>query len=347
MFDIRTITIGVMSLNVLLAIVMVVYWRTQKTYDGFGYWSLANIITALAYLQYGLRGMIPGIFSIVLATTFAALAYILRMEAIRSFYGMRRWVRSSIPFILIFTGLFIYFTEVRDSAVILNTILTISVIIYSIACIHLLTKLSNSNEKVINYSISFILHTYCVIMLIRVIVWWMNPTERSLLARTPINMIFSYYEIVAHVGATILFLMLITQKFSNDLLITQKDLEKLATIDSLTSVNNRRVFFELGTLEFLRSERLNHPFSLLTFDFDFFKEVNDLYGHAAGDMVLRNALKVIQHNIRDIDFLGRTGEMSLPSASLRPFWLEHRTLPIGFNECYQPASLSGMINTSQ
>ncbi len=307
MFDIRTITIGIMSLNLLLAIVMVIYWRTQKTYPGFGFWSLANIISALAYLLYGLRGMIPGIFSIVFATTFAALAYILRMEAVRYFYGKRKWLRSSIPFVLVFTGLFIYFTEVRDSAVIRNTILTISVIIYSIACIYLLIKLATPTQKIINYSIAFFLFIYCVIMITRVVVWWMNPTVRNLLAQTPVNIIFAYYEIVAHVGTTILFLMLNTQQFSSDLLITQKELENLATIDSLTKVNNRRMFFELGTLDFLRSVRLNHPFSLLTFDIDFFKEVNDTYGHAAGDMVLRNSLQIIKNSIRDIDVLGRTG----------------------------------------
>ncbi len=307
MFDIRTLTIAIMSINILLALIMVIYWRTQTTYRGFGFWALANIISAVAYLLYGLRGMIPGILSIVLATAFAGAAFILRLEAIRYFFGKDRWLRSSIPASILFVGLFLYFTEVRDSAVIRNTILTVMVVSYSIICTYHLTKNANHKQRIFTYAISLIFLIYSAIMIIRVIVWWINPLERNLLAQTPVNIIFFFFEIVAHTGTTVLFLMLNTQRFSSDLLATQKEFENLATIDSLTNVNNRRMFFELGTLDFLRARRLDHPFSLLTFDFDLFKEVNDGYGHAAGDMVLRDALIVVRKNIRDIDVLGRTG----------------------------------------
>ena len=307
MFDIRTLTIAIMSINILLAMIMMTYWRTQTTYRGFGFWALANIISAGAYLLFGLRGMVPGILSIVLATAFAGVAFILRLEAIRYFFGQHKWLRSSIPVSIVFMGLFLFFTEVRDSAVIRNTILTVLVVFYSIICSYQLTKNATQKQRIFTHAISLLLLIYSVIMTIRVIVWWINPLERNLLAQTPVNIIFFFFEIVAHTGTTVLFLMLNTQRFSSDLLVTQKELENLATIDSLTNVNNRRMFFELGTLDFLRSRRLNHPFSLLTFDFDLFKDVNDSFGHAAGDMVLRDALNIVRRNIRDIDVLGRTG----------------------------------------
>jgi diguanylate cyclase (GGDEF)-like protein len=81
----------------------------------------------------------------------------------------------------------------------------------------------------------------------------------------------------------------------------------LATVDDLTLCLNRRYLFELGERELKRHRRLKHSLSALMFDLDHFKGVNDSYGHAVGDEVLRVLAERASLQTREIDILGRYG----------------------------------------
>jgi len=83
--------------------------------------------------------------------------------------------------------------------------------------------------------------------------------------------------------------------------------ETLANVDSLTGLFNRRRFEAVIDKEFKRSIRYNIPLSCLMLDIDHFKKVNDTFGHAVGDVVLRETVKIIQSNIRDVDTVARWG----------------------------------------
>ncbi len=87
----------------------------------------------------------------------------------------------------------------------------------------------------------------------------------------------------------------------------KESMERLSKIDMLTNVSNRR-----GTTEFLETEigravRQNRPLSILLGDIDFFKRVNDTFGHNIGDQVLVKICEAIGLHIRDYDHLGRWG----------------------------------------
>ncbi len=84
-------------------------------------------------------------------------------------------------------------------------------------------------------------------------------------------------------------------------------LQKLATKDMLTGAYNRWKFLEDFESEFERARRYNYPISLVMFDIDHFKKVNDTYGHDAGDRVLRKIAKIVKDNIRKVDALVRWG----------------------------------------
>jgi diguanylate cyclase (GGDEF)-like protein/PAS domain S-box-containing protein len=84
-------------------------------------------------------------------------------------------------------------------------------------------------------------------------------------------------------------------------------LQKLATTDPLTGAYNRRFFLEAGEREMAISYRTGRPFSLVMFDLDHFKLVNDQYGHQVGDQVLKSIVEKIKVNIRLGDILGRLG----------------------------------------
>jgi diguanylate cyclase (GGDEF)-like protein len=84
-------------------------------------------------------------------------------------------------------------------------------------------------------------------------------------------------------------------------------LRRIALVDPLTGVNNRRSLIRSLDREVDRCNRLNTTLSVLMVDIDRFKEINDNYGHAAGDGVLRHLARVLQDNLRRIDIICRYG----------------------------------------
>ncbi len=87
----------------------------------------------------------------------------------------------------------------------------------------------------------------------------------------------------------------------------EAELERLAIMDPLTNIYNRRFFFDMANKEIDRSKRYSIPLSLILFDIDHFKKVNDTYGHLVGDQVLINLAKLCQETIRSVDIFARYG----------------------------------------
>lgn len=87
----------------------------------------------------------------------------------------------------------------------------------------------------------------------------------------------------------------------------EKELLKLASTDPLTGAFNRREFKSLAEQEGIRSQRYNRPLSVMMLDIDHFKDLNDTYGHAAGDLGLQNFTASCSEALRNMDILGRWG----------------------------------------
>jgi diguanylate cyclase (GGDEF)-like protein len=82
---------------------------------------------------------------------------------------------------------------------------------------------------------------------------------------------------------------------------------RLARTDPLTGAANSRLFIEFLTLECARQRRYHHPLSVAFLDCDNFKRVNDLYGHAVGDELLRKIAVAISQSLREVDVVARLG----------------------------------------
>lgn len=87
----------------------------------------------------------------------------------------------------------------------------------------------------------------------------------------------------------------------------REELEQRAYYDYLTGLANRRYFIEYAESEISRRNRYDNPLSLIMFDIDYFKKINDTYGHNVGDITLQKIAEICRTILRDIDFVGRLG----------------------------------------
>lgn len=96
-------------------------------------------------------------------------------------------------------------------------------------------------------------------------------------------------------------------EMENNLKNKFKEAHLKAIYDSLTQVLNRSEIFEKLNLEYIRHSRNNNEFGIILLDIDFFKKINDSFGHQFGDFVLKQTAEIIKNNCRSYDYIGRYG----------------------------------------
>lgn len=117
-------------------------------------------------------------------------------------------------------------------------------------------------------------------------------------------------EFTPRVRDAIMRLMSEVERLRHELTGTKRRLEELETMadqDALLPILNRRAFVREMSRIMSFAERYSLPASLLYFDLDHFKDINDRHGHAAGDAVLAHVSRVLTENVRESDIVGRLG----------------------------------------
>jgi len=131
--------------------------------------------------------------------------------------------------------------------------------------------------------------------------------EQAELWRTPPEREIGMYEDLSSLNNELVTLQRELARKNFELERLNTEVKKLAVIDELTQVYNRRGFFEMGYREVERAKRFGKPLSAILFDIDRFKQLNDTYGHALGDLVLAQVATRCAQQVRKVDILGRYG----------------------------------------
>ncbi len=96
-------------------------------------------------------------------------------------------------------------------------------------------------------------------------------------------------------------------RLRKDVKKVQAKMAEMSTIDELTKLYNRRYFMEALGAEFERASRYGAEMALIMLDLDYFKKINDTYGHPAGDVVLSDIGKLLKKHVRRNDLACRYG----------------------------------------
>jgi diguanylate cyclase (GGDEF)-like protein/PAS domain S-box-containing protein len=123
-------------------------------------------------------------------------------------------------------------------------------------------------------------------------------------------------------------------------------IQQLAITDDLTGLYNRRGFAELGRHEIYRARRFNRPLTLIWLDIDHFKEVNDTFGHATGDEVLRKLAETLRTSTRETDLVSRLGGDEF--VALLPETTQHDAIQVAerFRQAIKEIAITGPVGTA-
>jgi diguanylate cyclase (GGDEF)-like protein len=178
------------------------------------------------------------------------------------------------------------------------------------AILPLVTIYNRSKRCMMFFSASNIL--FLLLMLNRV-----PPNSLAVYIPDNIITVIYYFSLIFSLALMIVLFLLYTLQIdryekdllekSNNLQLLYEEVSRLAREDPLTGAFNRRKMDELIQAETTRSERYKTFFSMIIFDLDDFKEVNDRFGHDVGDGVLKQLIDVVRSDLRSVDAVGRWG----------------------------------------
>ena len=301
-FDVRTVALFVAMTFFAQAIAIgaqAFLIRELKQYHGVGMALLANLCVAVGLMLRLFAEWLPDFLTIILSNTLVLAGTGLFYIALSQFTGFSYSTTFIIGVIAIVLSFLLYFTYwVDDIGKRVITLSLGSITIVLVLIIQLLRTRKTSLRFSANLMLAFFL-VYGIFLVIRTIITTLNPPQAAS-SLTPAQSATYLIAFALSFFWSMGFILMVSQRLRNDLM-------EVATIDVLTRIPNRRATQGFLEKEISRLQRNQSEFSVLLIDIDNFKQVNDRWGHAAGDYVLVKIAGIFQSIIRKHDWVGRWG----------------------------------------
>ena len=305
--DNLTQTVVQVAVSSMLCVVMGIAWRTQKTYPGFGRWTVSKIPHALGWLLIGLRGFIPDWASVFVANGLLFATSILLYEGIRQFRAKPHRSLLHYGLMVILLGAFVYFVWVQPNV---NARLLIISGFSALVIGRCAFNLGVDVPRELRPSFWFtaaMFGLYDLVLLVRVVTAVSLPALSNPFNADVWQSILFLTTIMVPIGWTFGFFMMTNDRLTSELRKAEMEMREMAATDFLTGALSRRAFIDLCQREVDRARRNGRPMVLLVIDVDQFKEFNDTYGHPGGDELLLKIVAACRASLRASDLLGRWG----------------------------------------
>lgn len=305
--DIRTLLVAITVLELAIFVAMFFFWRTQKTYPGFGQWVACNLLILAGCLLLGLGRHVPLLVSEVLGNTAFITAALLRLQGLRLFLGQPPGHRLEWLYLPATTAALAWFSLAQDSWTLRTLVISLPIGILALQASRLLLRQEASPTRKLYQAMALAILAYFLALYARALVLLPAGPAAHLFMEHPLQYAYFLLGIVVEVFWNLSFAIMNSSRLADELGQAQEDLTRLATIDHLTGARNRRSLLELGEVEMARARRYGHPLAALLIDLDRLKQINDTQGHQAGDRALRAVVETCQAGLRKSDILGRLG----------------------------------------
>lgn len=277
--------------------VMLLYFGRQENIPALGWWGVAYILGATSVAIWALAGPLLGPTVSMALDAIGFIACGMVWNAARVFHGRKphwpgQWLGAVAWLATILT--------LAPSAV--DVRLTIGAAIVAIYAGLTASELGSERRKTLQKRwptiLVPILHGF-VLMLPILMADLLRSSDGSLTNSVWVT-IFAIELVLYAVGTVFIIFMLVSDR-------TVKAHKAAASMDPLTGMFNRRGFSEATARMIEREANAGRPVTVLIFDIDHFKSVNDRFGHAAGDEILKLFATVVTHTLRITDLCGRIG----------------------------------------
>jgi len=307
LLDNRTQNLMQVAVSIILCLVMLIAWLTQKTYPGFGRWTVSKVPHAIGFLLISLRGLIPDWISIVVANALLFVSPILLYEGICQF--LEKPHRKLLHYILlgVLIGGFSYFLWVKPNLgprILLLTGFSAFVIMRSVGL--LFSRVPKALRPSYRFTATMF-GVYSLVLMLRVLTAGTIPQQQDPFAIDLWQDLLLLATLVMPIAWTFGFFMMTNARLTLELQTAENELREMATTDYLTGILNRLAFIEMGQREMARARRKGHPMTVLLIDADHFKRINDLFGHQIGDALLCAITNACRAQLRTEDLLARWG----------------------------------------
>jgi diguanylate cyclase (GGDEF)-like protein len=305
--DLYTLSIILILISSMLSVVMLVAWRANKTYAGFGWWTAGNLIGAIGFLSVGLRGLVPDVLTVVVGNMLSITSLLIINHGIRVFFAKPARVRFVVSMLLTQLVTTTYFFAVDNNVVMRIVCVSLCAALISAVCAYEFLSVHSNARRLIHTFASAAYICFSTFLIGRAVLTYTVSKLDDLYAPDWVqSLAFVMFNLFVVVW-TFTFMVLNSQRLQEELENARIELEKLATTDYLTGLSNMRAFFERASNEIIRGQRHEIPLSVVVFDIDHFKRVNDRFGHPGGDKMLRQMAAVCKRMTRQNDIVARLG----------------------------------------
>lgn len=304
--DTITLTIVYILVHLAITITFVIASRVYK--DKFmNILTIAFILSSIGASIVLLQAIATPFVGIIISNFLLVLGTYIVAKGLLDILGLEFKNKFISILISIHSVLFLYFTYIDANVNARVIIFTIEHVIPAIIIAYFYLKRYRADKEITKLSMGILYILYSAILLFR--------TSLAITAKENIKVLNGEMAIKLLLLYTILFMMIralviiliVAKNLQGKLICTNDELEKLSHIDHLTNIYNKRAILEHLAEETSRIDRYVSVTTIAMIDLDYFKMVNDTYGHVFGDEVLRTFSKLAKEEIRTIDKIGRYG----------------------------------------
>jgi len=301
LLDNRTLILSLMLISAMMALSLtVVSWGRE--HDSLKKWAGAATLEFLAFTLVWARGSIPDWFSIVLFGVLIVTCQAMKLAALYE-YRELPWPRWQCLTPIALAALFLSVISYDD----LRNRLVYGSLIYGAQMLMFLQVLRTDTESRTGrawWLMFGAIATMVPLFALRAIAAFFNLAEfatvQSATAPNSVQMVMFVGIIALSMLGSLGFILMVKER-------ADRVIRSLAMIDSLTKVFNRRAFMERAEKEYAIAQRNKTSLALLMIDIDYFKRINDEFGHPTGDDVLVDVANILNSRLRKQDTLGRYG----------------------------------------
>ena len=300
-FDNRTLIACDFIVSVAFALVFFGMKRSYPSLRGINTVAISFLLGVPATFLLAARGTLPYFVSITIAYCFLFGAFVFLYRGIRRFIGSRRSAFLPIAVSCISLGVLFYYSEVQESIVPRIVAISLTVgLVRGLIALELFRKSPTFTSPTAMRLFAAVMAIFAAVSVNCGIVTVINGSPSHMLETNPVGTATLLLGVIS-VLCIGLFMLVLS---SGELIARSRDESQK---DVLSGVFNRRGIEIKLAAELKHIERGRHKLSIALIDVDYFKSINDIQGHAAGDAALREVAETISTHLRGRDHLGRYG----------------------------------------